>query len=108
NKRIAFQLFRIPKEKHLRTPLAQCEMPRRDKSVSAVVPLAAEDIDPPGWKIRACLQYFLRHEAPRVFHQYKGGNMVDLRAEPVHLCHLTSLQDFHAECLSPGRSLGRE
>ena len=34
--------------------------------------------------------------------------MVDLRAEPVHLCHLTSLQDFHAECLSPGRSLGRE
>ena len=55
NKRIAFQLFRIPKEKHLRTPLAQCEMPRCDKSVSAVVPLAAEDVDPPGWKIRACL-----------------------------------------------------
>src|SRR5207247_1376834 len=66
---IALQLFRIRKEKHLRTTLAQREMARCDESISTVVPLAAEDVDPPAWKIREFFYYFLRYGASRVFHQ---------------------------------------
>jgi len=69
------------------------QQPRRNKTIAAIVALAAEDNDPP--RRRVVRENMIRHGCSRIFHQRERGNAEAFASGAIDGAHFFAGDDLH-------------